>query len=94
MTMRKKIALSAFIIIAVAVITAAAIAAAPFIISVINTQSIELIYRNKWGLDISGAVMMYEAPVEESFFGEGVRYRVFDISTVNNADRAFGLLRG
>ena len=82
-------------LLAVIAIVAAAVAALPSVKESFELWDMNRAYKANWGFElVKGTKPLYEAPRESSFFGDGVRYSVFDISGVDDAKIAYSLTHG
>lgn len=75
--------------------TAAAIITMPLVKDSFELWDISRVYKANWGFElVKGTKLLYDAPTEPNFFGDGVRYSVFDISGVDDAKSAYSLKHG
>ncbi len=75
--------------------TIAAIITVPLVKEAFELWNMDRAYKANWGFKlVKGTKPLYEAPRESSFFGDGVRYSVFDISGVDDAKIAYSLKHG
>ena len=75
--------------------TVAAIITLPLVKEAFEFWNMDRAYKANWGFElVKGTKPLYDAPTEPNFFGDGVRYSVFDISGVGNAKSAYSLKHG
>lgn len=75
--------------------TVAAIITLPLVKESFEFWNMDRAYKANWGFElVKGTKLLYDAPTEPNFFGDGVRYSVFDISNVDDAKSAYSLTHG